>query len=188
MFSLPALVLPVRLERMGAPTVGLAEAAKITGKSESTIRRKREELKELGATFTPKQGWKIPIPALVQLGLMEPVTPASEPPAERVGASTTAGTQSTMTPPDRELLDELERLRAELAEERQARAVAEAVNKERDRLLESYRETINVQAQALRMVEPPRPAEPQPAAAEPAPEPVPEEPAPRAPKKRWWQR
>lgn len=46
--------------------VGLAQAAKITGRSVSTIRRKKAELELLGAT-TDKDGWKIPVEALVQV-------------------------------------------------------------------------------------------------------------------------
>lgn len=175
---------------MTAPVVGLAEAAKITGKSESTLRRKRSELLEAGAKRTDKGGWEIPIPVLVQLGLMPATTAPDGPPAPAVEASMTASTQTPSDSVTAPLTAELERLRAELAEERQARAVAEAVNKERERLLESYRETINVQAQALRMVEPARPTP----AAEPAKE-TPSEPATQevappvaAPKKRWWRR
>lgn len=44
----PSMAAPT-LAPMTAPTIGLAEAARISGVSESTIRRKRAELLELGA-------------------------------------------------------------------------------------------------------------------------------------------
>ena len=57
------------------PTVGLAEAARLTGKSISTIRRKKRELCEFGATVSAA-GWAIPIPALVHLGLLDRLPPS----------------------------------------------------------------------------------------------------------------
>lgn len=46
--------------------VGLAEAARLTGKSIATVRRRKQELIGLGATASTK-GWAIPVPALVQV-------------------------------------------------------------------------------------------------------------------------
>jgi len=69
---MPADVTPLR-PAPDAPTVGLHEAARITGKSVATVRRRRAELTKLGATST-KDGWTIPIPALVAVGLLDRVT------------------------------------------------------------------------------------------------------------------
>lgn len=123
--------------------VGLAEAARVAGVSESTIRRRRTELQALGAVQGPK-GWKIPIPALIELGLMAKTTAPDEvvpldtsqvTPVEDVMAGDTA--------------NELEALRKALAAAEQRAAVAEAVAQERERIIE-------VQGQALRMLEAPR--------------------------------
>jgi hypothetical protein len=112
----------------GVPLMGLAEAASACGVSVSTLRRKRGELKELGAAETAR-GWQIPVTALITLGLMDRVT---EPPSHD-------------TPPDA-LTGELEGLRAKLAAAEQRAAVAEAVSAERERVIQT-------QAMALRMLE-----------------------------------
>lgn len=52
---------------------GLAEASRATGKSVSTLRRKKRELLERGASITEK-GWRIPASALVELGLLDKTT------------------------------------------------------------------------------------------------------------------
>lgn len=158
---------------MTAPTIGLAEAARVCGVSESTIRRRRAELLELGASQGPK-GWSIPIPALVQLGLMTATTapdaviarePLQESPVEAV-----------MTP---SALAEVEALREALTAAELRAAVAEARAEERERVIEA-------QAQALRMLEAPVKAfaspgrETPPEAQQPATQ---QKPA----KRRWWQ-
>ncbi|WP_205762290.1 hypothetical protein, partial [Arthrobacter mobilis] len=125
---------------MEAPTLGLAEAAKACGVSESTIRRKRTELLAKGAVQTDK-GWRIPVPVLVELGLMQRTTPA--PAADTpVQAPTTAQTDSLTG----DVQAELERVRALLVEAERRAAVAEAVAAERDRIIEA-------QARSLRMLE-----------------------------------
>jgi hypothetical protein len=108
--------------------MGLAEAASACGVSVSTLRRKRGELKELGAAETAR-GWQIPVTALITLGLMDRVT---EPPSSDAPSDTLTG--------------ELEALRAKLAAAEQRAAVAEAVAAERERVIQT-------QAMALRMVE-----------------------------------
>lgn len=127
---------------MTAPSIGLAEAARICGVSESTIRRKRAELLELGASHGPK-GWSIPIPALVELGLLDsttapdPVTAPEPLPASPMEASTTPAVAA-----------ELEALREALTAAELRAAVAEAVAAERERIIEA-------QAQTLRILEAP---------------------------------
>lgn len=113
-----------------SPSLGLAEAAKHCGVSTATIRRKKPALVEYGAT-TDATGWKIPYSALIAVGLAPSVTPPAEPvtPAVEPSVSPTA---------------DLER---QLAQALARAEKAEAVLFERERIIE-------VQAQALRMLEP----------------------------------
>jgi hypothetical protein len=163
---------------MTAPTIGLAEAARICRVSESTLRRKRAELVELGASHGPK-GWSIPIPALVELGLLDATTgpdtvvaPAALPDSPVEPITTPAATA------------ELEALREALTAAELRAAVAEAVAAERERIIEA-------QAQALRMLEAPAAAPPAPPEAartveqvdSPAAAP---EAAAAAPRRSWW--
>lgn len=146
--------------------MGLAEAASACGVSVSTLRRKRGELKELGAAETAR-GWQIPVTALITLGLMDRVT---EPP-------------SPGTPPDT-LMGELDALRRQLAAAEQRAAVAEAVAAERERVIQT-------QAMALRMLEaskPPAPADTPPVYPSPAPESDSQGDPTDAPKRPWWRR
>lgn len=136
----------------GVPLMGLAEAASACGVSVSTLRRKRGELKELGAAETAR-GWQIPVTALITLGLMDRVT---EPPSHDAPSDTLTG--------------ELDALRAQLAAAEQRAAVAEAVATERERVIQT-------QAMALRMLE----ASKTPAPADPEPPAPPTEAAPAAP-------
>lgn len=125
--------------------MGLAEAAKACGVSVSTLRRKRTDLEAQGAAQTAT-GWRIPVTALIAVGLMERVTP---PPA-------------TDTPHDG-VTGELEALRAKLAAAEQRAAVAEAIAAERERVIQT-------QAMALRMLEATKaPAPAVPGAADSAP-------------------
>lgn len=169
---------------MRQPTVvGLAEAARVAGVSQSTIRRRRDELQALGAVQTAK-GWQIPIPALIELGLMARTTP----PDEMVPPDTSHETpvEDVMTG---SATSELEALRGALRVAEQRAAVAEAVAQERERIIEA-------QAQTLRMLEAPRNPAMTPATAAPEPEVTPTdegvltppdgphgEPAPR---RKWW--
>lgn len=152
-----------------APVLGLAEAAKACGVSESTLRRRRPDLLAAGATQTSK-GWRIPIPALVELGLMPRVTAPDSPQQPRQEAVTAPATQSPTEPL-------LEALRAKLADAEKRAAVAEAIAQERERIIEA-------QALALRMLTP-GPTTPQ-----EQPAPAPEQPAeqPREQPGRWWRR
>lgn len=143
----------------GSPKLTLAGAAKATGISESTLRRKRPELIEAGAKQT-KQGWQIPVTALISLGLMPNTTAAPDP--------------VPMVAPD-----VVEELRAKLADAEQRAAVAEARAEERERL-------ISAQAATLRILEAaPRPA----VVVEPvhvAPEPVATAPTEKPKRRRWF--
>ncbi|GAA4655622.1 hypothetical protein GCM10023346_48590 [Arthrobacter gyeryongensis] len=135
---------------MTAPVLGLAEAAKACGVSQSTLRRKRPELLELGAAQGPK-GWSIPITALIALGLMDRTTVGT--PESPAGRPSTADVAALMEPPAKSSMEALvEALKADLAEAEKRAAVAEAVAAERERI-------IAAQAQALRMLEAPKPNE-----------------------------
>jgi hypothetical protein len=163
----------------GVPTLGLAEAAKACGVSVSTLRRKRPELEAHGAAQTDK-GWRIPVTALIALGLMSRTTDARQ--ESRHDAPTEPGLTPIMTPPDDALMGELEALRAKLADAEKRAAVAEAIATERERVIQA-------QAMTLRMLEAPKaPANTQPADT-PAPPPhdIQETPAPSG-GRRWWNR
>lgn len=161
----------------GGPTLGLAEAAKACGVSVSTLRRKRPELTAHGAAQTAN-GWRIPVTALIALGLMDRTTDA------RHESQHDSPLAPITTAPAEALKGELDALRAQLAAAEQRAAVAEAVAAERER-------TIQTQAMALRMLEvsktpaaptPPAPTEP---AEYPVPAPRSEDPK-HAPKRAWW--
>lgn len=134
---------------MTAPTVGLAEAAQACGVSESTIRRRREELKALGAVQGPR-GWQIPIPALVQLGLMASTTAPDN--VTAAGSLQDSPAKAATTGSN---TGELEALREALRAAELRAAVAEARAEERERI-------ISAQAQALRMLEAPQSEQPTP--------------------------
>lgn len=165
----------------GGPTLGLAEAAKACGVSVSTLRRKRPELEANGAAQTAK-GWRIPVTALIALGLMDRTTDTrheSQRDSQRDSPMTPAPTASADA-----LTAQLDALRTALADAERRAAVAEAVATERERMIQT-------QATALRMLEASKtPATPMPTTpTEPAESPVP---APRsedpkhAPKRAWW--
>lgn len=163
--------------------VGLAEAARVAGVSESTIRRRRDELQALGAVQTAK-GWQIPIPALIELGLMARTTAPDElVPPETLHETPVKDVMTGSTG------SEMEALRGALAAAEQRAAVAEAIAQERERIIEA-------QAQTLRMLESPRHPTTTPALKGPSPAVTPtdegvlippdkphEEPAPR---RKWW--
>jgi hypothetical protein len=170
-----SVVKPAMTPPPGVPLMGLAEAAKACGVSVSTIRRKRDQLTELGAAQTAN-GWHIPVTALIEAGLMERTTPAPSPDTPDAPAS----------PSSDALTGELEALRAKLADAERRAAVAEAIAAERERMIQT-------QAMALRMLESaktpsetPPPATPVDNPAAPQPDKVVStDPAPR---RRWWHR
>lgn len=167
------------------PVLGLAQAAKAAGVSESTLRRRRSELKEHGAVQTDK-GWRIPVPALVALGLMAGTTPApgdrgdDRPADSPVRPSMTPGQEAAVTA-------RVEVLQQRLVEAERRAAVAEAVLVERERILEERERTIQAQAMALRMLDAPVKATPlqtpEPAAHTQMPTDVPKR---EAGKRRFW--
>lgn len=124
------------------PVLGLAEAAKVCGVSVSTIRRKRQELVDLGASQTAK-GWQIPVTALIALGLMERTTPPADTPS---AIARDAPSDAPGLPVNETLRRELETLRSQLVEAERRAAVAEAVAAERERIIEA-------QQLSLRMLE-----------------------------------
>lgn len=126
------------------PVLGLAEAAKACGISVSTLRRKRGDLEDAGAIATPA-GWRIPITALVSLGLMPATTPPPEEPRMAPTMQPPAGGGNA---PADTLREELDALRSRLVAAEQRAAVAEAIAHERERVIEA-------QATALRMLEAP---------------------------------
>jgi hypothetical protein len=149
---------------MQPQVIGLAEAAKVSGVSESTIRRRRADLLELGAVQGPK-GWQIPIPALITLGLMSNTTAPdtlTAPEPLPLAPVTDAMTPNTTA--------ELEALRGALTAAEHRAALAEAVAGERAAQIADLRT-------ALRMIEAPHPAE------EKA---VPPQAATAPHRRRWW--
>lgn len=156
----------VKTPPSGVPALGLAEAAKACGVSVSTLRRKRPELAAYGAAQTAT-GWRIPVTALIAVGLMGRTTDAHH------ETRHDAPVQPVMTAPivtggGDALAAELDALRGKLAEAEQRAAVAEAVAAERERIIQA-------QAMALRMLEAPK--APAPTAPEPTPATDPELPA-----------
>lgn len=163
----------------GVPTLGLAEAAKVCGVSVSTLRRKRPELAAHGAAQTAT-GWRIPVTALISLGLMGRTSDAHH--EARHDTPTTATTRVV----DDVLTGELDALRAKLAEAEQRAAVAEAVAAERERVIQT-------QAMALRMLETTKPPATEPPADTPAapftPPPKDNQETPtQGARRRWWNR
>lgn len=166
--------------------MGLAEAAAACGVSVSTLRRKRLQLRELGAAETAK-GWQIPVTALITLGLMDRVTAPSQ------ATPSSSGLTGVMKPLSDTPVDtpsnEIEALQAahmelkeRLADAERRAAVAEAVANERERIIQT-------QASALRMLEAGTPSSHPPAGEEvastPTSEPLTSGEAPHA-KRVWW--
>ena len=65
----------------------LAEAAKLAGVSQSTLRRYRDKLTAVGAVLS-QSGWKITKPQLAAVGLLGSVTPAPTDPSMVGGGGT----------------------------------------------------------------------------------------------------
>jgi hypothetical protein len=141
------------------------------------LRRKRPELEANGAAQTAK-GWRIPVTALIALGLMDRTT------AARHETQHDTPMTPTTTPPADALTAQLDALRTALADAERRAAVAEAVAAERERMIQT-------QAMALRMLEASKtPATPTPTtttqpAESPSPAPSKEDPK-HAPKRAWW--
>lgn len=92
---------------VNGPSVSLAEAARTTGRSVSTIRRWLASDAIPGAFRTPDGSWDIPISGLISAGLEPRQTP---PPAEPITEMVSAPITEVVPAPSAEV----ERLRAEL--------------------------------------------------------------------------
>ena len=173
-----------------------AEAVEVTGKSRSTLHRKREMLRQAGAHQDAAGVWSIPVSALVACGLLDtPDTRKSvsdttvRPPND---TRVTPPHDTRMRPPSETPQNgEVEQLRRALAEAEKRAEVAEARAAERDRLIEAQSRTIALLE--VRRPDSPEPA-PQPAEElEPlAQSPAPPERASASPRgkldgaRRWW--
>ncbi|MDN6460821.1 winged helix-turn-helix domain-containing protein [Brachybacterium sp. JB7] len=132
------------------PVLSLAEAARACGVSVSTVRRRLTRLTEHGAT-RHATSWRIPISALVAEGMMPRVTPPDTSSHDTV---TRSMTRHRDTPSDTSSQD----LQEQLAEAEKRAAVAEAELRGARALVDEKQHTIDAQAHALRLLEPPRPA------------------------------
>lgn len=115
--------------------LGLKEASRITGISLSTLRRRRDDLRNAGATQHADGTWSIPVHTLITLGMLDkvgPTAPVSPTPTER--------------PSDTPTWDQVASLRDQLSDAQQRAAVAEAIAHERGSALEDAR-------RAMRMLE-----------------------------------
>lgn len=128
-----------------APTVNLAQAVELTGRSKSTIRRRKAELLEHGAK-ADADGWSIPVPALIAVGLMDNVTPP-----ENGDAKTGTMTPSGVSQPYSLRIADLER---ELA------VYKERASQQEKRIadLQAQLETTNT---AMRLIEASKPSQPE---------------------------
>lgn len=155
----------------GPPVVGLKEAARLCRVSVATVRRRREQLEAAGATAA-EDGWTIPIPALVAVGLLDRTTPPGEGAAAGVAPATTPGTDTPESPALTALRTELEAERRARAEAEHRARLAEAVAQERGRALEDTRLALRALTAGPSTVtplafRPETPAEPPPAAEQP---------------------
>lgn len=151
----------------------MKEAADVAGVSVSTLRRRRGELEEAGATIT-SAGWQVPMTALIAVGLIHGEGFHTAPPAR-------PSTPSAQSPDEAEstgrLLERVRELEAEVQEWRRRAEVAEARAEERRRALDALQIANETERMALRMLTgqsshtPQAPTAPEPARARPAEEP-----------------
>lgn len=135
----PTMTVPADARFGTPPMLGLKDAAVQCGVSVSTMRRHRDELVKLGATVSEQGRWSIPIPALIEAGLMDRRTPPDTP----VGIMT-----PTLTP---DYLDQIAQLERQLQEEILARkdahagrVLAEQVAAERERIIQAQAQTLRI--------------------------------------------
>ncbi len=120
---------------MNAPALSLAEAARTTGASVSTIRRRLNTGGIEGAHRTEDGSWRIPIAGLIAAGLAPKTTPATA----STGATSSTPKPEALPPAD---TAEVDRLRAELEaahrrELENARAEVDRLRADNGRLLET---------------------------------------------------
>lgn len=115
--------------------LGLKEASRVTGVSLSTLRRRRGDLRNAGATQHADGTWSIPVHTLVTLGMLD-----------KVGPSAPVPSTSTEGPSDAPTWGQMASLRDQLLDAQQRAAVAEAISHERGNALEDVR-------RAMRMLE-----------------------------------
>lgn len=126
----------------------MKEAADVAGVSVSTLRRRRAELEEAGATIT-SAGWQVPMTALIAVGLIHgegfhvapPARPSTSPAQSSVEAESTA-----------RLLERVRELETEVQEWRRRAEVAEARAEERRRALDALQIANETERMALRML------------------------------------
>lgn len=152
----------------------MKEAADVAGVSVSTLRRRRGELEEAGATIT-SAGWQVPMTALIAVGLIhgEGFRPATQARPSTPSAQPAEEAENTGR-----LLERVRELEAEVQEWRRRAEVAEARAEERRRALDALQIANETERMALRMLTGQSSHTPQiPAAPEPAhPTPTTEEP------------
>ena len=126
----------------------MKEAADVAGVSVSTLRRRRPELEEAGATIT-STGWQVPMTALIAVGLIhgEGFHTASQ-----AGPSTRAAQPSEEPENTGRLLQRVRELEAEVQEWRRRAEVAEARAEERRRALDALQIANETERMALRML------------------------------------
>ncbi len=163
----------------------MKEAADVAGVSVSTLRRRRTELEEAGATIT-SAGWQVPMTALIAVGLIhgEGFRPAPQARPSTPSAQPSEGSENT-----RRLLERVRELETEIQEWRRRAEVAEARAEERRRALDALQIANETERMALRMLTgqsahtPQAPTAPEPAQRAPVAEPEipPESATPTAP-------
>ncbi|WP_333753853.1 hypothetical protein [Streptomyces sp. IBSBF 2394] len=135
--------------------------------SRTTIRRRREAGELPGAVLDDDRGWLIPVEDLLAAGFR--LNAPAPPDQKEVGDQAPAATQQATAPDETTaaLRSELERLRyehaLELAGERHARLLAEALLKERSDRIEDLQRALAALTPAPDRAAIPRPAQPSPA-------------------------
>ena len=126
-------------------TYSINAAAKLTGYSIPTVRKRLSDLRRYGAVQIDGR-WQIPVSALHAVGLTQRVTSNGD-------------SKDTGDALPSETISEIETLRGQLAEALQRAAVAEAVAAEREKALERADRALLMLEGARAVTEPPAAAE-----------------------------
>ena len=137
------------------PSLTVTEAADATGKSRRTLGRLLDAGRLDGAHRDDVGTWRIPVDALLAVGLH---LHAPSPPAD--APDDVAPITSTSTPPPPAPTDELAAVRAELADWRRRAEVAEAIATERAAALDDARAALRMLTAAPPTITPTTPPEP----------------------------